>query len=81
MPNRIHARWIATIQRFSFAIKHKLGQLNKVADALSRRPSLLTTVRNEIIGFDYLKELYADDEDFKAKWENYSPERPVPGEF
>lgn len=60
-----HARWIAIIQRFSFVHKHKSGQLNKVGDALSRRALLLTVVRNEIIKFDYFKELYDDDEDFK----------------
>ena len=66
--NRMHARWIASIQKFTFSLKHKLGQLNKVADALSRRVMLLTSVRNEIIGFDHLKILYADDEDFHEEW-------------
>lgn len=56
-PNRMHARWIAYIQKFTFSLKHKSGQLNKVADALSRRASLLIIAKNEISCFEYLKEL------------------------
>jgi hypothetical protein len=66
--NRMHACWVSFIQRFTFSLKHKVGQLNKVADALSRRVALLLTMRAEIIGFDYLKELYAEDEDFGNSW-------------
>ncbi|PON64714.1 hypothetical protein PanWU01x14_121890, partial [Parasponia andersonii] len=68
-PNRMHARWISYIQKFTFSLKYKLGQLNKVANALSCRVMLLIAVQNKIIGFDYLKDLYVDDEDFKEEWE------------
>lgn len=30
---------------------------------------LLTIVHNEIISFDYLKDLYTDDEDFNEEWQ------------
>jgi len=64
----MHARWVTFIQRFTFTLKHKPGQLNKVADALSRKVSLLITIRAKVIGFECLKELYAEDEDFRNTW-------------
>jgi hypothetical protein len=69
--NRMHARWVAFIQRFTFTLKHKSRQLNKVDDALSRKVSLLITIRAEVIGFECLKELYAEDEDFRNIWSKY----------
>ncbi|GKD74531.1 putative nucleotidyltransferase, ribonuclease H [Tanacetum coccineum] len=39
--NRMHGRWIAYLQRFTFVLKHKAGEQNKVADALSRRAEFL----------------------------------------
>ncbi|KAJ4719236.1 RNA-directed DNA polymerase [Melia azedarach] len=49
--------------------EHKSGQQNKVADALSRRATLLETLSNKIIGFEVVKEQYATDEDFHTIWD------------
>ena len=56
-----HAIWAAYIQQFSFVIKHKSGALNRVADALSRRTSLLITMQTKVLGFDLFRELLSSD--------------------
>jgi len=39
-------------------LKHKSGMKNKVADALSRRVTLLSVMSVEVTGFERLKEEY-----------------------
>jgi len=46
-------------------IKHKSKKLNLGADALSRRHLLLFQLGACMLGFERLKSLYKDDEDFK----------------
>ncbi|GKC15225.1 putative CCCH-type zinc finger family protein [Tanacetum coccineum] len=45
-----HAKWVEFIQAFSFVIRHKDGSNNQVADALSRRHSLITTMQIRVQG-------------------------------
>ena len=59
-----HSRWVEYLQDYTFVLKHKAGVENRVADALSRRASLLSTLSVEVIGMDRLKETYADCPDF-----------------
>lgn len=66
--NRMHLRWIAFLQRFTFTILHKPGQANKVADALSRKGETLSYVRVQIPEIDDIKKNYIDDEDFGQIW-------------
>jgi hypothetical protein len=51
-----------------------------VADALSKRAALLTMLKSELIGFEKLKEQYADDEDFAEAWSKVQ-NRQAAGEF
>ena len=64
------------IQRFPFSFKHKSRQLNKVADALSRWAIFLNSIKSEIMGFEYLKDLEANDEDFQEERKNYTSRAP-----
>ncbi|GJY78208.1 hypothetical protein Tco_0484009 [Tanacetum coccineum] len=65
------------MQSYTFSIKHKAGTLNKVADALSRRHTLLSTMQVQTIRCETLKELHIDDSDFAGIWQK-SQDKPYP---
>ena len=46
-------------------IHHKVGQMNKGADALSRRYLLLSVLESKVLGFEVIKGMYSNDEDLK----------------
>ena len=56
-----HASWIAYLECFTFVVKHKSGLSNIVADALSRRRSLLNRMYVEIHGFETFSTLLETD--------------------
>ena len=61
--NRRHAKWVEFIETFPYVIKYKQGKENIVVDALSRRYALVSTLNAKLLGFEYVKELYANDDD------------------
>ena len=56
------------LQSSTFFIKHKSGVTNKFVGALSKRHSLLTKMKVEVLGFDKMKELYDVDPYFFEAW-------------
>ncbi|XP_026397999.1 uncharacterized protein LOC113293652 [Papaver somniferum] len=54
-------KWASYLQDFTFVLKHKAGAQNRVADGLSRRRSLLTSLRKEVLGFESFVDLYKSD--------------------
>uniref|UniRef100_A0A2N9GB76 RNA-directed DNA polymerase n=1 Tax=Fagus sylvatica TaxID=28930 RepID=A0A2N9GB76_FAGSY len=59
-----HASWVEYLQRYSFALKHKAGIENKVADAFSRRVTLLSMMSTNVTGFERLRDEYESCPDF-----------------
>ena len=57
-------------------MKHKSGEQNRVADALSRRVALMHTLYTEVMGFKTFKDLYASDADFGDYWVHCSNSQP-----
>jgi len=62
--NKRHTRWVEFLEQFLYVIKNKQGKANIVADALSRRHSLLSILETKFLSFDHIKEFYPKDVDF-----------------
>jgi hypothetical protein len=63
--NRRHAKWVEFIESFPYVIRHKKGKENIIADALSRRYTMLSQLDFKIFGLETIKEQYSNDVDFK----------------
>lgn len=66
-----HAAWISYLQQFTFAIRHQSGKTNRVADALSRRHGLLTTLHSTVPGFAVFADLYPTDPFFSRYFQKH----------
>ncbi|KAH9697902.1 Endonuclease [Citrus sinensis] len=77
--NKRHARWVEFIQTFPYVIRYKQGKENIVADALSRRYVLISTLNAKLLGFEHIKELYASDHDFSVEYQ--ACEKTVVGKY
>lgn len=64
-----YASWISYLQQFTFVIKHTSGVSNRVADAFSRRHTLLAVLNVSIPGFSSFATLYPTDPFFGSIWE------------
>lgn len=63
-----HASWTVYLQQFTFVIKHQSGKFNKVADALSRRHALVSTLSVSVPGFESFAGLYETDPFVATIW-------------
>jgi hypothetical protein len=63
--NRRYAKWVEFIESFPYIIKNKKGKDNVIADALSRRYTMLSQLDCCIFGLESIKEQYALDLEFK----------------
>ncbi|KAI5444342.1 hypothetical protein KIW84_012827 [Lathyrus oleraceus] len=66
--NKRHAKWVEFLEQFPYVIKHKKGKSNVVADALSRRHVLLSTLETKVFGLEHIKDLYKSDLEFSSKF-------------
>jgi hypothetical protein len=53
--NKHHAKWVELIEIFPYIIKHKKGKDNVIADALSRRYTMLSQLDQKFFGLESIK--------------------------
>lgn len=63
LTNR-HVAWVEFFQTFTFVLRHRSGEDNKVVDALSHVANLLHTLNIQVLGFDRIKSIYSSYPDF-----------------
>lgn len=64
-----HVKWVEFLEGFTFVIKHVSGKAKKAANALSRKSLMVQESQIQVLGFDFLKDLYKYDLDFKEAYE------------
>ena len=62
--NRRHAKWMEFLETFPYVIKYKKGNVNIVADALSRRYALISLLNAKLMEFELIIDRYNDDPKF-----------------
>jgi hypothetical protein len=68
--NKRRAKWVEFIKTFPYIIKYKKEKKNVIADALSRRYTMLSQPDHKFFGLESIKELYATNVDFKDAYDN-----------
>ena len=66
--NQRHMKWVEFMHSYTFVLKHRSRKSNKVADALSRRSYLLSTMTMEVTRLEGMKDLYEFGLDFAESW-------------
>ena len=64
--NKRHVKWVEFLEQFQYVIKYKKDKSNIVANALSRKQLLISTLGAQILGFDNIIELYSQDPEFSS---------------
>ena len=59
--NKRHVRWMEFRETFPYVIRYKQGKEHIIANALSRRFVLISTLDAKLLGFELIKELYPLD--------------------
>ncbi|XP_073110280.1 uncharacterized protein [Elaeis guineensis] len=72
--NRRYVRWMEFLKIFPYMIKYKKGNVNVVADALSRRYALISLLNAKLMGFELIIDRYKDDPNFVNIYEECEKE-------
>ena len=61
--NQTHDKWVEHLYIFTFVLKHISDHANIIVDALSRS-LIIQEGQIQVMGFEFLKEIYEHDEYF-----------------
>ena len=67
--NQKHVNWVEFLQGFIFVLKNISGKWSRVVDTISRRNLIMHESQVEVLGFDFLKDLYGVDSYFHDAFE------------